>query len=98
MKTKILVILFLTTLFVYGCSTPKGDDVCSKACNEQYFIEGNCEALGVAPTPCETKFNKTTVYSEEGLCPEYGKDKISWWRWNVNKERISGISNVCCCH
>ena len=86
---KIFIILFLLLpIFVYGCSSPKGNDVCLAACIEQGFTEGSCETLGVMPNPCETNLNKTTIYSQDGYCEELG----------INGQKVLGRGNMCCCN
>jgi hypothetical protein len=96
-KTIILTLLVLSTLFIFGCSSPKGDDVCNNACIKEGFVAGNCETLSVMPNPCETKLNLTTITSQESYCEEYGKDQVSWFAWNVEKVRVDGVGNMCCC-
>ena len=87
MKKIILSILILSLILTFGCSSPKGDATCSKACIQNGFKEGKCETLSVLPDPCETNLNKTTIYSQEGYCPEY----------RPGGQAVGGVGNMCCC-
>jgi hypothetical protein len=88
----ILLILGILVLMTYGCSAPlKGNDVCSTECQAKGFASGTCEALGVLENPCETNLNKTSIFSNEGLCDEYRPEELK------PGQKIVGKANVCCC-